>query len=74
MLDALVEATDDNTKSKATDRAIAHYCQCAGENPTHPNETYTELIERAVEDGNLTPEEISAILSTNELPVKCERE
>ncbi|WP_236039587.1 hypothetical protein [Haloarcula salinisoli] len=73
MLDALLDATGENTKSKAIDKAVNHYCRCAGANPAHPTGTYEELMERAVEQGSLTLDEIAEILYTDSLPVRHNR-
>jgi hypothetical protein len=70
MLNALLDATGENTKSKAIDKAIDHYCRCAGANAAHPTGTYEELMERAVEEGSLTPGQIAEILNTGSLPIK----
>lgn len=69
MLDALTDATGEKTKSKAIDRAVEHYCRCAGANAAHPTGTYEELMSRAIDEGSLTPGEIADILNTDSLPV-----
>ncbi len=73
MFEALLGATGEKTKSKAIDQAVNHYCLCAGENAAHPNGTYEKLMERAIEQGSVTPEEIAEVLGTEELPVDYER-
>lgn len=73
MIEALVEATGENTKSKAIDRAVNHYCICAGENAAHPVGTYEELMQVAVKKGSVTPAEIAEILDSDELQIKFDR-
>lgn len=74
MLKALLDATGENTKSKAIDKAVNHYCRCAGANPAHPTGNYEELMERAVGEGSVAPGEIAEILDTESLPVRYCRE
>ena len=70
MLEALLDATGEKTKSKAIDKAVNHYCKCAGANAAHPTGTYEELMTEAVEQGGLTAREIATILHTKSLPVQ----
>lgn len=70
-LDNLCEATDENTKSKALDRAATFYLKMAGDTTAVPNGAFVELMERAEEKGSLTPTEIADILDTDELPLKA---
>lgn len=74
MFDALTDATGEKTKSKAIDRAVDHYCKCAGANAAHPTGTYEELMNQAVEQGSLTPGQIAEILHTESLPVQHTQE
>lgn len=74
MFDALLDATGEKTKSKAIDKAVNHYCRCAGANPAHPTGTYEELMERAVKEGSLTAGEIAETLTTDNLPIRHQRE
>lgn len=67
--DTLVEATDENTKSKALDTAAEFYIKMRGDTTAKPTGAIEELMKRAVEEGSVTPEEISDILHTEELPV-----
>ena len=73
MLEALLDATGEKTKSKAIDKAVNHYCRCAGANAAHPTGTYQKLMKRAVENGSLTPGDIAKILDTASLPVHHQR-
>lgn len=70
----LLEATNENTKSKAIDRAADHYLKMAGDTTAVPTGAVEQLMERAVEQGSVTPDEIAAILDTDELPVRAEIE
>ena len=71
-LEQLCEATGENTKSKALDRAAAFYLKMAGDTTAVPTGAFVELMECAVDHGSITPEEIAAILDTDELPVQAE--
>lgn len=70
----IVEATGENTKSKAIDKACRHYLKCRGDMTAYPTGTYQELLNAAAEEGSLTAPEIAEILSTNTLPVSAEIE
>jgi len=71
-LEALVEASGESTKSKAIDRAADHYVKMAGDTAAIPTGAVEELMERAVDQGSVTPEEIAEVLDTDELPVTAE--
>jgi hypothetical protein len=66
-LDALKDALDENTKSKATDRAIAFTLRMRGNSIAYSTEKLEQLIETAEERGTLTAEEIAEILDTEEI-------
>jgi len=74
MLEALLDATGEKTKSKAIDRAIGHYCRCAGENAAHPTGTYEALMELVVKEGSITPAEVAKELGSKELPIEYNHE
>jgi hypothetical protein len=71
-LENLLEATGENTKSKALDRAADYYLKMAGDTTAMPTGAVEKLMERAVEQGSVTPEEIAEVLDTEELPVEAE--
>lgn len=71
-LDALTDALDENTKSKAIDRAIGFTLQMRGNSVAYPTGKFEELIKTAEERGNLTAAEIAEILDTQEIPVEYE--
>ncbi|NHN60022.1 hypothetical protein G9466_13180 [Halorussus sp. JP-T4] len=71
-LDQLCEATGENTKSKALDRVAVFYLKMAGDATAVPTGAFVELMQRAVDQVSVTPEEIAAILDTDELPVQAE--
>ncbi|MFB6188597.1 MAG: hypothetical protein ABEI57_01820 [Halapricum sp.] len=71
-LDDLLEATGENTKSKALDRAAACYVKMRGETIAIPAGAFAELLARAEAQGSVTPAEIAEILDTEELPVTAE--
>ena len=70
-LDSLVEATGENTKSKAIDRAAKYYTRMAGGTAAVPTGQLEKLMARAEEQGSVTPQEIAEILDTEELPVEA---
>lgn len=72
-LDQLVEASGENTKSKAIDRAAKYYVRMAGGTTAVPVGAIEELMNAAVAEGSLTADQIAEILDTDELPVHHER-
>jgi len=71
-MNALLEATDENTKSKAIDRAAEFYIKMAGDTTAVPTGAFVELMATAEEQGSVTAEEIAEILGTEALPVEAE--
>jgi hypothetical protein len=65
--EALVEATDENTKSKALDTAAVFYTRMAGGTDAMPTGKIEELMNLAQQQGCVTPEEVAEVLDTNEL-------
>ena len=70
-MDALLEATDEKTKSKAIDKAAEFYIKMRGDNVAVPKGAFVELMERAERQGHVTPDEIAEILNTDQLPVEA---
>lgn len=70
--DTLVEAIDENTKLKALDTAAEFYIKMRGDTTAKPTGAIEELMERAVEQESVTPEEIAECLDSEELPVTVE--
>ncbi|GKZ16068.1 hypothetical protein HAL_39490 [Haladaptatus sp. T7] len=68
-MEYLLEATGENTKSKALDRAVEFYLQMRGDTAVVPNGAFVGLMEKAERQGSVTPEEIAEVLDTDELPV-----
>lgn len=68
----LKEATGEGHKSTALDTAADYYLEMAGNTTAVPTGRLEQLMERAVEQGSLTPTEIAEILDTDELSVKAE--
>jgi hypothetical protein len=68
----LVECSDQSTKSKAIEDAARYYCRMRGARGY--NSAVEELLDRAVDEGSLTADEIAAILDARELPVAVETE
>lgn len=71
-MEYLLEATGENTKSKALDRAAELYLQMRGDTAAVPNGAFVELMEKAERQGSVTAEEIAELLDTDELPVEAE--
>jgi len=71
-MDALLEATGENTKSKAIDRAAEFYIKMAGDSVAVPKGAFEELMATAERQGSVTSEEIAEVLDTEELPVEAE--
>lgn len=68
----LREATGEGHKSVALDVAADYYLRMRGGTPAIPNGQLEELMQRAVSEGSLTPEEIADALDCAELPVDAE--
>ena len=68
----LLEATGENTKSKAIDRAAKYYVRMAGGTTGVPTGAVEELMQLAVDEGSVTPEQIATTLDVDELPVSYE--
>lgn len=72
--DALQEATGESTTSGALDAAATYYLRMHGDNHVAPHGRITALMERAIEQGSLTPAEIADVLDVDELPVEWSAE
>jgi len=70
----LLEATGENTKSKAIDKAAKYYVRMAGGSAGVRTGAVEELMELAVSEGSVTPEEIAEVLDVDELSVCYESE
>ncbi|MFC7132356.1 MULTISPECIES: hypothetical protein [Salinibaculum] len=68
-LEALLEASGENTKSKAIDSAAKYYVRMSGGTQAVPTGKMTELMQLAEQQGSVTPAEIADVLDTQELPV-----
>jgi len=68
--EALQEATDENTKSKAIDTAARFYVRMAGGTDAVPQGNIEALLQRAEENGSVTVEDIVEVLDTKELPLE----
>lgn len=68
----LKKATGKGHKSTALDTAADYYLKMAGGTTAIPNGRIEALMERAVDQGSVTPEEIAEILGTEELPIEAE--
>lgn len=72
--DDLQEATGENTKSKAIDQAARYYVRMAGGTDAVPTGAVEKLMQLAVGEGSVTPEQIAEVLDVDELPVDYERD
>lgn len=72
-IDDLVEATGENTKSKAIDAAAKYYVRMAGDTNAVPTGAIEELMQLAIDEGSVTPAQIAETLDVDELPVNYER-
>lgn len=68
----LKEATGKGHKSTALDAAADYYLKMAGNTTAVLVGAVETLMELAVEQGSVTPEEIADVLDTEELPVEAE--
>ncbi len=68
----LKEATGESATSKALDRAADYYLRMRGDTTAVPKGKLMELMTAAQDQGSLKPEEITEILYTDELPLRCE--
>jgi hypothetical protein len=73
-LDDLQEALDENTKSKAIDKAARFTVRMRGGTTAVPQGAIAELLERAEDQGSVTAAEIAEVLDTDEIPVQYESE
>jgi len=70
LYDELEETAPVGTKSGAIDEAAKFYLYMVGGNGVKPAEgQLEELIQAASEEGALTPEQIAAIVDTEQVPV-----
>ena len=65
----LKEATGKGHKSTALDTAADYYLKMAGDTTAMPVGAIEKLLELAIQQGSVTPEEIADVLDTEELPV-----
>ena len=70
----LVEASDQQTKSKAIEDAARYYCRMRGDVAGYGNGKNEELLRAAESRGSLTPSEIAAVLDARELRVRYNTE
>jgi hypothetical protein len=71
-LQALLEASGENTKSKAIDNAATYYTRMAGRTDAVPTGKLAELMQLAERQGSVTPAEVADVHNTEELPITGE--
>jgi hypothetical protein len=71
-LEDLQEALNENTKSKAIDRAARFTVRMRGGTTAVPQGAIAELLERAEQQRNVTVEEIAEVRDTDDVPVDAE--
>jgi hypothetical protein len=69
----LQETTDESTTSGALDVATRYYLKMRGNNAAAPTGAVNELMQLAIEEGSVTPEQIAEVLDVDELPVDHSR-
>ena len=70
----MCEATRENARSKALDRAARYYLRMCGGVAAYGRGNIQTLLDEAEAQGSLTAPEIAAILHERELPVTYETE
>jgi len=65
----LCEATDEQARSKALDRAARYYLRMCGGVAAYGRGDIQTLLDAAEEEGSLTASQIAAIVDERELPV-----
>lgn len=71
LFDRLEDATGETTRAGALEAAARYYCHMEGGSITGAVE---ELIQLAVEEGNVSPEQIAELLDHETLPVEVSRD
>jgi hypothetical protein len=71
-LEALLEASGENTKSKTIDSGAKYYVRMSGGTGAVPDGKLAELVQLAEQQGSVTPAEIADVLDTEELLVVWE--
>jgi len=70
----LQEATNEATTSGALDAATSYYLKMRGDNAAAPTGAVEELMQLAIDDGSVTPDQIAEVLDVDEFPVEYKRE
>jgi hypothetical protein len=70
----LQEATGEATTSGALDVATNYYLRMRGDNAAAPTGVVEELMQLAIDEGSVTPDQIAEVLDVEEFPVEYERE
>jgi len=70
----LQEATGEATTSGALDVATNYYLKMRGDNAAAPTGAVEELMQLAIDEGSVTPDQIAEVLDVDEFPVEYERE
>jgi len=68
----LEDATGEKTRSKALDTAADYYLRMAGGTTAKPTGAVEKLMQLAVKQGSVTPEEIAETLDQPELAVTAQ--
>ena len=67
----LQEATSEATTSGALDVATNYYLKMRGDNAAAPTGAVEELMQLAIDEGSVTPDQIAEVLDVDELPVEA---
>lgn len=73
LYEQLEDATGEKTRAGALDAAARYYTRMAG-GPGVPTGALEELMQLAVQEGSVTPEQIADVLDAKELRVDYSRE
>lgn len=69
----LEQCCPEGTRSGSLDHAARFYCKMHGYNDVVPGQgAIGELLDVAIEEGSVTPEQIAAILGTEEYPIELD--
>lgn len=72
--DLLERSTGESNRAAALDAAALFYLSMAGRPADHQTGAIEELLELAVDQGSVTPEEIAEVLDTDQVPVRADVE
>lgn len=73
LYEQLMRCSPENTRSGAIDQAVLFYCIMVGGNGYVPGDgQLADVMNTAIEEGSVTPEQIADCLDSDPVPVKYE--